>query len=256
MNTAEVNGIRLHVEELPPQGPARGTAVLLHGMAGDSLASWYLTLAPSLAAAGMRVLMHDLRGHGRSDRPPRGYALGHFVDDVAALLDRHWSVDEPVHLLGNSFGGTIAFGYAARRPERVAGIVAIESAPPVPAWFDRIERRLAQAAAFPGGGGRRVRDTLALLRDTPIRAELHASALPTPDDLAGITCPVLCLFGGESAVRQLAPQTEALMPQTRTVVIDGGRHSLLLEHRAQVRDQILPWLRDTRKSFAEGTSHG
>ena len=156
MRRLQANRIGLHVAEIQPAGPVGGeprTAVLVHGLGGDSMASWYLTLAGPLAEAGMRVLLYDLRGHGRSDRPARGYAFDNFVDDLDALLEQ-WEVTGPVHLFGNSFGGTVAFGYAARHPDRVAGIVAIESAPPMTDWFARIARRFAQARELSQAGGR------------------------------------------------------------------------------------------------------
>jgi pimeloyl-ACP methyl ester carboxylesterase len=254
MTRLPANGIALHVAEIAPAGPSYPdppTAVLIHGMAGDSMASWYLTLAHPLAGTGMRVLLHDLRGHGRSDRPARGYALDHFVTDLESLLDE-WGVTGPVHLFGNSFGGTIAFGYAARHPDRVAGIVAIESAPPTPAWFSRVGRRLGQAAALTDASDqgalfvRRLRDTQGLLRDTAFGAELPASRLPDPAAFAAVTCPVLCLYGGTSQVRELAGQTERLLPQTRTVVLADATHSLLLERTAEVREHVLTWLRDVQ----------
>jgi pimeloyl-ACP methyl ester carboxylesterase len=254
MNLVQANGIALHVEEVPPAGPQTGTAVLIHGMAGDNMASWYLTLAHPLAGAGMRVLLYDLRGHGRSDRPAHGYALDDFVRDLASLVDG-WAVDRPVHLFGNSFGGTVAFGYAARYPDRVAGIVAIDSAAPTPAWFARMARRLRQAATFQGAGGRRLRDIRALLADTSIHDELPASPLPDPSAFAAVTCPVLCLYGGNSQVQQLAAQTEHLLPQTRSVVLDGAKHNLLVDRTGQVAEHVLPWLRETQMC-RERKAHG
>ncbi|GAB1643162.1 alpha/beta fold hydrolase [Krasilnikovia sp. MM14-A1259] len=251
MSHATVNGVRLHVQEVPPVGERRGTAVLIHGMTSDSMASWFLTLAHPLAAEGLRVLLYDLRGHGHSDRPPTGYALDDFVDDLAGLLT-HWQVDEPVHLFGNSFGGTIAFAYAARHPDRVAGIVAVESAPPTAAWFGRMARRLARAAETLADAdsvahsrplmARRVRDASALLADTTVGQELPASALPDPARLAAIACPVLCLYGAESAVKDLAPLTQRLMPQSGHVIVDGQKHTLLVKAPDQVRAHVLPWL--------------
>ncbi len=265
MTMVAVNGITLHVAEIAPVGPAYPdppTAVLVHGMAGDSMASWYLTLAHPLAATGMRVLLYDLRGHGRSDRPARGYAFDDFVDDLDALLDAS-NVTGPVHLFGNSFGGTVAFGYAARHPDRVASIVAIESAPPTPAWFARVDRRLRQAAALADASGRgplferRLRDVQGLLRDTTIGGELPTSRLPDPAAFAAVTCPILCLYGGASAVRELAVSTQ-LLPQTRTVVIADATHTLLLDRTAEVTEQVLSWLRDHRLALTstEGNTRG
>jgi pimeloyl-ACP methyl ester carboxylesterase len=254
MSVLHVNGVDLHVQEVPPAGPPAGTAVLVHGMAGDSMASWYLTLAHPLAAAGLRVLLYDLRGHGRSGRPARGYALDDFVDDLSGLLAA-WGVDGPVHLFGNSFGGTVAFAYAARHPGRVAGIVAIDSAPPTAAWFARMARRLEQAAAFQGAAGPRVRHTRTLLAQTSAGAELPASRLPDPAAFGAVTCPVLCLYGGDSRVRQLAAETQRLLPQTRSVVLPGARHTVLVDRTGQVADEVLPWLRDTQPCV-EGNAHG
>ncbi|AGZ46204.1 alpha/beta fold hydrolase [Actinoplanes friuliensis] len=248
MSHVHANGISLHVQEVSPAGEQTGTVVLIHGMASDSMASWFLTLAHPLAQAGLRVLLYDLRGHGRSERPATGYGLDTFVADLDALLD-HWDVTGPVQLFGNSFGGTVAFAYAAYHPDRVAGLVAIESAPPTATWFARLKKRLGQArnGGFSAAGrgplfARKLRDTSALLNDTSLAAELPASRLPAPELISGISCPVLCLYGAESAVHELAPETEALLPQTETVIFPGARHTLLIDESDQVRSHVLRWL--------------
>ncbi len=61
-----------HVQRLTPDSAADGDApvvVCVHGLLTDSLASYYFTLGPAFAAAGIDVIMYDLRGHGRSDAP-------------------------------------------------------------------------------------------------------------------------------------------------------------------------------------------
>ncbi|MFI5493023.1 alpha/beta fold hydrolase [Actinoplanes sp. NPDC051859] len=251
MSMVHANGVDLHVEEVPPVGPRQGTVVLIHGMTSDSMASWFLTMVHPLAEAGMRVLLYDLRGHGHSSRPPTGYRLDDFVDDLQALL-AHWAVDEPVHLFGNSFGGTIAFAYAARHPSAVAGIVAIESAPPTAAWFARMAQRLSRAAETLADAeavatsrpllARRLRDASALLSSTDLGEELPASPLPHPSRFAAITCPVLCLYGGDSVVKELTAETERLVPQSKHVVVVGQKHTLLIKAPDQVRAEVLPWL--------------
>ncbi|UQU65542.1 alpha/beta hydrolase [Couchioplanes caeruleus] len=251
MSMVRANGIVLHVEEVPPIGAHRGTVVLIHGMTSDSMASWFLTLAHPLAESGMRVLLYDLRGHGRSARPETGYRLADFVDDLEALL-AHWGADGPVHVFGNSFGGTVAFAYAARHPAAVAGIATIESAPPTGEWFARMARRLARAAETLADAdavtasrplvARRMQAASALLAQTSIGEELPASDLPDPAALAAIDCPVLCLYGGESAVKELATATERLLPQSKHVVVPGQKHTLLIKAPDQVRAEVLPWL--------------
>ncbi|GLY00749.1 alpha/beta hydrolase [Actinoplanes sp. NBRC 101535] len=202
------------------------TAVLLHGLAADTMASWYFTLANPLVEQGFRVLLQDLRGHGRSEHPPAGYALTDFVDDLEALLAPE---PEPVLLFGNSFGGTVAFGYAARHPERVSGIVAVESSPPTVDWFDRMRRRL------------RVRQPA--LVATGLRTELPESTLPEPSSLSAIACPVLCLYGGRSPVHDMAGEARLLLPRVRTRVFPGERHTLLVDRPDDVRAAVTDWLR-------------
>ncbi|MCX4471862.1 Arylesterase [Micromonospora sp. MW-13] len=256
------NGITLHVQRLDPTGPAPGgrtgptpAAVLIHGMASDTMASWYFTMAEPLARAGFPTVLYDLRGHGRSERPATGYALDDLVDDLAALL-AGLDVTGPLLLLGNSFGATIAFGYAARHPDRVAGIVAVESAPPTPEWMRRVRVRLDRVAArLPQRGAlaeigvargrvaaRRAAETGRMLADTTLAQELPASRLPTTEALAAIGCPVLCVYGGASAVRELAPAVRGLLPQARVVVLPEQRHTVLIDRPEEVRRLVFAWL--------------
>lgn len=256
------NGITLHTQRLDPPGPAvdgrtgpTPTAVLIHGMASDTMASWYFTLAEPLSRAGFPTVLYDLRGHGRSDRPATGYALDDFVDDLAGLLAAE-DVTGPLLLLGNSFGGTIAFGYAARHPERVAGIVTVESAPPIPEWMRRVRERLARVAArLPRDGAvteigvrrgrvaaQRAAETQRMLADTTLAEELPASPLPPAAALAAIGCPVLCLYGGDSAVVELAPAVRALLPQTRVEVLPDQRHTVLIDRPEEIRRLVFAWL--------------
>jgi pimeloyl-ACP methyl ester carboxylesterase len=68
-----------------------------------------------------RVVSLDQRGHGKSERTS-DYSRRCFVEDIAALLD-HLNSPQPVVLLGNSLGGTNAFQFAARYPERVSHLI-------------------------------------------------------------------------------------------------------------------------------------
>lgn len=263
MNMVQANGLALHVEEMAPEGPARpATAVMLHGMGSDSLASWYLTLAAPFAGAGYRVVMYDQRGHGRSERPPTGYALDDFLADLEALLAA-LDVTGPLHLLGNSFGGTVAFAYAVRHPERVATIVAIESEPPVGTWGERMATKLGRAAdrlpteeavarivADRGEGARRrAKNAEQMLATTTLATELPASPHLDPARVAALTCPVLCLYGAESHMAAQATTVAGLLPQARIVMVPGQRHRLLVNEPATVRELVLPWLADNEQEY-------
>ena len=42
---------------------------------------------PALADAGLRCVLYDRRGHGRSDRPAAGYDIDTMADDLADVID-------------------------------------------------------------------------------------------------------------------------------------------------------------------------
>jgi len=260
MAMVDTGDIRLHVQRLGPRDgrPATATVVLLHGLLTDSLASYYFTVAPGFAAAGADVVMYDHRGHGRSGRPDTGYTLDAFVADLEALLDR-LELTGPVHLVGNSFGGTIAFGYALRRPDRVASITAIESEPATEAWARKLGRLLGRVrhemTANEDGAlnwistnqgahtARLAKSAGRLARTTTIADDIPASAVLTEADIRSVRCPVLALYGSESDLAEQALWLESLLPVSRTVVLPGHEHSVLVEAPQRVGELVLDWVR-------------
>ncbi|GGS05897.1 alpha/beta hydrolase [Streptomyces humidus] len=256
MAMVDTGAVRLHVQRIGPRvgRPATATVVLVHGLLTDSLASYYFTVAPAFAAAGLDVVMYDLRGHGRSERPAEGYTLDDNIDDLEALLDR-LAVTGPVHLVGNSYGGTIAFGFAARRPERAASVSLIESEPATAAWavklggiLDRVVTQLAHnepdairwISAHRGHNTARLAKGAArLARDTTLGRDIPASRVLTDSQIALVRCPVLGVYGGDSDLAELAPRLESALPDCRTVVIPGHEHSVLVEASGTVGGHIL-----------------
>jgi pimeloyl-ACP methyl ester carboxylesterase len=69
--------------------------------------------------------MYDLRGHGRSETPPRDYTPAAMAEDLAALLD--CLAVERAHIVGHSFGGIIALEFALRVPARVATLTIVDA---------------------------------------------------------------------------------------------------------------------------------
>src|SRR5580704_3414188 len=57
---------------------------------------------PALADAGLRCVLYDRRGHGRSDRPASGYDFDTLADDLAAVVD-HFDLRD-ITLVGHSLG--------------------------------------------------------------------------------------------------------------------------------------------------------
>ena len=73
-----------------------------------------------------RVIAPDLRGHGESECPDGAYTMDEMADDVVELLDR-LEVREPVVLGGLSMGGYVALSLVVRHPERVRGLILIDT---------------------------------------------------------------------------------------------------------------------------------
>jgi pimeloyl-ACP methyl ester carboxylesterase len=96
--------------------------VLLHCSSGSSSA-W----VPVMGHLGQdyRVLAPDLLGYGRSAPWPRDVALAPDgeLGVVQALLD---VAGRPAHLVGHSYGGTVALSAARRFPPQVASLTLIE----------------------------------------------------------------------------------------------------------------------------------
>lgn len=270
MAMVDTGSVRLHVQRIGPrQGrPATATVVLVHGLLTDSLASYYFTVAPAFAAAGLDVVMYDLRGHGRSERPAAGYTLDDNIDDLEALLDR-LGVTGPVHLVGNSYGGTIAFGYAARHPERAASVSLVESEPATAAWavklggiLDRVMTQLAHhesdaiawiTANRGHNTARLAKGAARLARETSLGRDIPASRVLTDDRIATVRCPVLGLYGADSDLAELAPWLRAVLPDCRTVVIPGHEHSVLVEASGTVGGHILSLVEKAGRVAAEAT---
>jgi len=148
------NDIVTFYEDARPRGRVDvPTVVLIHGASVD-LRLWDLQL-PALLDAGFRVVRYDVRGHGRSLVPPRGYNWPTYAADLADLLDR-LNVDRPIieslaveaiHLVGLSMGGGIALQYALTHPGRVRSLVLVDSALPGFGYSEEFSQQVQELVA-------------------------------------------------------------------------------------------------------------
>jgi 2-hydroxy-6-oxo-octa-2,4-dienoate hydrolase len=101
----------------------RGNAViLLHG-SGAGVSAWtnWRRVLPALADS-FRVLAPDLPGFGFSERRPgQRYDMKLWVEHLIGFLDA--AGVERTHLVGNSFGGSLALAAAVRFPARFDRLV-------------------------------------------------------------------------------------------------------------------------------------
>jgi haloalkane dehalogenase len=115
---SDIQRLRVHYLDERPAGDASGETVLLvHGE--PSWSYLYRHMIPPLVAAGHRVVVPDLVGFGRSDKPAAtsDYTYARHVDWMRALLFDHLDL-RGVTFFGQDWGGLIGLRAVASDPDR------------------------------------------------------------------------------------------------------------------------------------------
>jgi len=119
---ARGNAGKLSGYVMGPPETATPPILLLHGI-NMSSAVW--RDVAELLAPPLRVVAVDFRGHGGSDRSGP-FTAEDYASDAIAVMD-HFAIAR-AHVVGTSFGGSVACQLAARFPARVTSLVAVGSA--------------------------------------------------------------------------------------------------------------------------------
>lgn len=117
----ETNGIELAYADSPGDGP---TVILTHGLTAN-LHSYAGLIKAGLGADEMRVILVDLRGRGRSDKPDSGYSMADHAADIIGLMDG-LGIEKAV-VGGHSFGGLLTIYMANHFPERIEKMIIIDA---------------------------------------------------------------------------------------------------------------------------------
>ena len=266
VRTANVNGVSLAFVE-DGSGPP---VVLLHGSVGD-YRSWADQVGP--LARRFRVVAYSRRYHPPNPQPNAraDASVDRQVEDLAALIETLRL--PPAHLVGHSYGGTIAAAFALRHPDRVRSLVladpglgSIMADTPFGAAQAAEARAVRDelAAAFASGNPERIVRTYgervapgtfdrldaaatARLLDNARAFELDLMA-PRPRlscaDLARIAVPVLVIKGSRSpdGMRRIADTTAACIPAGRLVELPGATHWMHLEQPGRLNEVLLEFL--------------
>jgi pimeloyl-ACP methyl ester carboxylesterase len=241
--------------------------VLMHGFPLDR-SMW--TYQRSSVGSIYRVIAPDLRGHGHSAAPDGIYTVDEMADDVIEVLDS-LQLTEQVVFGGLSMGGYLALSIAVRYPERVKGLMlmntrAAADTPEAATAREQLARKVeasgnadpAVAVMLPKLFSRKTFELHPELVDrmsahmarTPARAvagTLRGLAI-RPDrtaDLPRIAVPTLVLAGAED---QLIPFEESermahALPNGKLVTIPDAGHVAPLENHTAADDAILGFLR-------------
>ena len=241
MEFVELDGVGLRYEF---SGKGDHTLVLVHEM-GGSLESWD-DVVPRFAGS-RRVLRHDFRGSGLSQKVRGELHLDTMADDIAALLD-HVGIAGKVALAGVAVGGAIALHFAARYPERTSAVAVGSPATGIApdrrvAALERLLKIEAAGMAFAvddsmqngyapelrGDIKRFERFRARWLGNDPASYATIWRMLAGADmqsELAGLRCPVLVIGGSLDRVRppKLAEAVAGTIPGARYVEIRTGHY--------------------------------
>jgi pimeloyl-ACP methyl ester carboxylesterase len=254
----EANGQKLHVLHLGSGEQDRAKVVMIHGLVVDNLSSFYYTIANAVALHA-EVYLYDLRGHGLSTIPDGRYRVADHLADLLALL-AGWGIDEPVHLVGNSYGGLIALELARRHPRLVASMLLIEAHFPIEGWGEQMADTVGLAAYgidnestqrwLAENATRKQRRLVAranrLAKDTSFIDDLVAEEPFPIEALTAISCPVTAVYGQHSDIIERGRDLQRHIPQARLHLVAGAEHGLLHEEPGAVRDHAVTWISGAR----------
>ncbi|MFC9248669.1 alpha/beta fold hydrolase [Streptomyces sp. NPDC057136] len=254
--------VHLHHTDRPGNGP---TLLLVHGWGGDG-AEWS---AHRRLWVHRRVVVPDLRGHGRSPRPRSGYGPRDYAADLAALLDELGT--GPVVAVGHSMGGQVVTALAVEHPWLVRALVVLDPAYGAdaaelqrlpgeqralraegPAWAVRFLAGAFRADAPDGLRAVRARhetlmgamnpEVLALSRDGMYLApDAFGARDAAAAYLARRRCPVLAVYATHRAA--VWERTTAAPAWSRTVEWEGCGHYLHEERPRALVELADEWTR-------------
>jgi len=127
------NGLDMAVYE-KGEGPA---VVFCHGW--PELAFSWRSQIDAVAAAGFHAIAPDQRGFGLTGGPqdPMQYDIGIFCDDLAGMLDA-MGIDKAV-FVGHDWGGAVVWAMGRLHPDRVSGIVGLNTSAGRPEGLPPVE---------------------------------------------------------------------------------------------------------------------
>jgi pimeloyl-ACP methyl ester carboxylesterase len=250
----------LSVRQWPGSGPP---LILVHGI--SSSGSTWESLLPALGEHYSPITF-DLRGHGESGRPTRGFLFDDYVNDLDGVVNA-LGIDRPL-LMGHSFGGLVTLGWAAKHLDRALGLVIVDTplrigrdlvpafrgwmmlnampTPALTAWYRAGNRQwgLQQAHRRAKTMKRTARGVFVELRDDAIAND----GIDRLADAAAITSPILLVRGdpesGSFVRRGDLDAFGTQIPHGRVIRIPGAGHALHRERTAEFAAATLPFLQE------------
>ena len=222
--------------------------LLIHGL-GSSGRDWEKQI--EFFASRYQLITVDIRGHGRSSKPPGPYSVDLFAEDVVRLLETLGV--GPVHVVGISMGGMIGLQLAVSWPEVVRSLVVVNSDPElvVRTFQDRMQvwrrflivrllgmRKMGEVLSqrlFPEPGQEGLREML-VERWAENDKRAYREALralvgwSVADQIGHIGCPTLVVSADQDNTPVAAREAYVgQIPSARLVVIENAHHAVTVE---------------------------
>lgn len=240
---ATLHDVALHYRDSGGADPV--PVLLVHGMGGDG--STWDRFARTLHETGRRVIVVDLRGHGRSAHVP-SYLFAEFGADLLALCD-HLGLRR-VDLVGHSLGGHAVSLVAQSRPALVRRLVLEEAPLPLRAGEQcgAAMRRLPTPAELWHATTsllRSPRPVIAFDRSMtgPMLAQFRTPHPHWWDALSAITASTLVISGGPRGMVDPDRLRGALavIPDAAAITIEAG-HSVHRDRPREFAAAVVPFL--------------
>ncbi len=256
----ELDTHRIAIRTWEGDGPR---IILIHGI--SSAGSAWNPVIPELAAEFTPVAI-DMRGHGESSKPERGYLYDDYIGDLQGVLNA-LGMKRPL-IMGHSLGGIVTLWWASRHPDTAAALVIEDSPlrsglsfmPAFDSWLELnalpdTELRARFAAENPYWSADLLDERTALMSTTArnVFSELRADSLAHHGvdrlaEIEAIRSPALLIHGdltnGGMVVPSDADAFARRLPNARAIRIPGGGHTLHRERREEFLAAALPFLRE------------
>jgi len=239
------NGIKLHVQELNED--ADSVIIMIHGILVGNLAMWYFTAAQALAVKH-RVIMYDLRGHGRSEKTKTGYDIGNQTQDLSDLIE---SI-KPGNLsfVGHSFGALLALRYTLNHPKRIHKLCLIEAPlsiksadilrsqmqKPPTEYLEMLPQKMQELLSQ---GNRQIMHQIRrmgyLVTQTSLVEDMNKPIGFNEGDLEDLEHPTLIIYGNHSPCIDSSYKIEDSMQNIQTHRIEGGHYLPIEKSRDMTR---------------------
>ena len=264
------DGVRLHYEAI---GRRSATPVLMIQGLGADKHLW--DLQRYVFATRYRVIAHDNRGAGRSDKPFGSYSLEQMADDAIAVLD-HAGI-ETAHVVGASMGGAISQVLALMHPHRIRSLSLVCTSCSNHQWRRDLLSSWAAIAQDQGMGAmtaqaaRWVIGPRSLRRVLPAFGWLGPIATSRPshgfaaqvqailaaddtlrDQLGSIDVPTAVIVGNQDVLTPRGDSEELadLIPTAELSVLSGAAHGLMIEHATTFNRVLGDFLGRAEKAWA------